>query len=222
MLKVVSFKICPFVQRVTALLEAKEVPYEVEYIQLSDKPDWFLEISPHGQVPVLITEDGRTLFESDAISEYVDEIAGDPLSSPDPVKRAQDRAWSALAGKLYLPQCGAMRSSTGEGLEEATANIAKSIAKIETRLGAGPYADGDTLGMIDIAWISILHRFDIIERHSGYDFLDGFPKVKRWQESLLATGIAQRAVAEDFEGIFGDFYLSPETYVGQLKRRRAA
>ena len=222
MLKIVSIKICPFVQRVTALLEAKRVPYEVEYIQLSDKPEWFLEISPHGQVPVLITEDGQALFESDAISEYVDEVAGDPLSAPDPVKKAQDRAWSALAGKLYMPQCGAMRSPTKEKLDEATANIGKSLAKIEARLDEGPYADGDQLGMIDIAWISVLHRFDIFERHSGYDFLDGFPKVKRWQKALLETGIAQKAVAEDFEELFANFYLAPETYVGQLKRRRAA
>lgn len=29
-MKIVSFKICPFVQRVTALLEAKGVGYDVE------------------------------------------------------------------------------------------------------------------------------------------------------------------------------------------------
>ena len=222
MLKVVSFKICPFVQRVTALLEAKGVPYEVEYIELSEKPDWFLAISPHGQVPVLIAEDGRAIFESDAISEYVDEVAGHPLSSPDPVKKAQDRAWSALAGKLYLPQCGAMRSRSAEALEDARASLAESMMKIEARLGDGPYADGEKPGMVDIAWISILHRFDIIDRHSGYDFLRGFPKLKRWQAALLDTGIAQKAVSADFEARFADFYLAPETYVGQLKRKRAA
>lgn len=59
MIKVVSFKICPFVQRVTALLEAKHIPYEIEFISLSDKPQWFLDISPNAQVPVLITEGAR-------------------------------------------------------------------------------------------------------------------------------------------------------------------
>ncbi len=46
MIKIVSFKICPFVQRVTGLLEAKKIPYELEYISLKDKPQWFLDISP--------------------------------------------------------------------------------------------------------------------------------------------------------------------------------
>jgi len=36
MIKVVSFKICPFVQRVTAALEQKEIPYGIEYISLDN------------------------------------------------------------------------------------------------------------------------------------------------------------------------------------------
>lgn len=64
MLKVISFNICPFVQRVTALLAAKGIDYEIENISLKDKPQWFLENSPNGQVPVLITETGQALFES--------------------------------------------------------------------------------------------------------------------------------------------------------------
>ena len=42
MIKVVSSTICPFVQRVTALLEQKKIPYDIEYISLLDKPDWFI------------------------------------------------------------------------------------------------------------------------------------------------------------------------------------
>ena len=72
MIKIVSFKICPFVQRVTALLEAKGLDYKVEYISLSDKPQWFLDISPNGQVPVMVTEGGVALFESEAIVEYIE------------------------------------------------------------------------------------------------------------------------------------------------------
>ena len=66
-MKVVSFKVCPFVQRVTALLELKQLAYDIEYIDLSDKPQWFLDVSPHGQVPILILDDERVLFESEAI-----------------------------------------------------------------------------------------------------------------------------------------------------------
>ena len=106
MIKVISSKICPFVQRVVALLEAKDVPHEVEYISLADKPKWFTDMSPNGQVPVLVSELGIALFESDAIVEYIDEIY-EPLEvSLSAEQRALNRAWSHLAVKNYLVQCG--------------------------------------------------------------------------------------------------------------------
>ena len=224
-MKIVSFKTCPFVQRVTALLEAKHVPYDIEYIDLSKKPAWFLEASPNGQVPILITDDDQVLFESDAIVEYLDETTGDPISAADPVKKAQDRAWSYLASKHYLMQCSVQRSPDEQRLEEGRATLgtafAKMEARIEARLGEGPYLDGDSLGMVDIAWLPLLHRAAIIERYTDFDFLGAFPKVKRWQEAVLATGIAEKSVAEDFESRFTAFYLADTTYLGQLAKKQS-
>ena len=110
MIKVISFKICPFVQRVTALLEAKNIPYEIDFISLKDKPQWFLDISPTGQVPVVVTEGGTPLFESDAIIEYIDEISAPLEAGLTPEAKALNRAWSYQASKHYLVQCSAMRS----------------------------------------------------------------------------------------------------------------
>ncbi len=99
MIKVISFKICPFVQRVTAALEAKQVPYEIEYISLKDKPQWFLDLAPNGQVPVLVTESGTALFESDAIIEYIEDEFGPIEAGVSNEQRALDRAWSYLGSK---------------------------------------------------------------------------------------------------------------------------
>ena len=75
------------------VLRAKEVDFEVTYIDLRNKPDWFLEISPHGKVPVLDVDD-QPLFESNAIAEYLDETVEPRLHPEDAVKRARNRAWS--------------------------------------------------------------------------------------------------------------------------------
>ena len=219
-MKIVSFKICPFVQRVTTLLELKGVEYEVEYINLSDKPQWFLDVSPNGQVPILITDDKDVLFESDAIVEYLDEVVGDPLLSADPVKKAQERAWSYLASKHYLVQCGAQRSGDEKSLEERTGKLAIAFTKISTQLGDKPFIGGDSMGMVDVAWTTLLHRAAIIERCSSYDFLAGLPRVKEWQSAVVATGIPQASVSEDFEERFTAFYLAESTYIGQLAKEK--
>ena len=214
-MKVVSFKICPFVQRVTALLEAKAIAYDVKYISLREKPSWFLDISPHGQVPVLITDGGLALFESDAIVEYIEEAFPPLQPNVSPEQRALNRAWSYLASNNYLVQCGAQRSPNQDVLEERSAKLGKAFDRMEKQLTGTPYFGGDALGMVDIAWLPLLHRASLVEWHSGYDFVGPRPKLKRWQEVLLADDLAAKSVAPDFEEAFGAFYLSGETYLGR-------
>lgn len=217
MIKVISFKICPFVQRVTGLLEAKRIPYKIEFINLSEKPQWFLDISPNGQVPILITESGQTLFESDAIVEYIDDIT-DPLESNlSPEQKAIDRAWSYQASKHYLVQCSAQRSVNKEILGERAAKLGKAFAKAEKKLGDGPFFKGENLSNVDIAWLPLLHRAAIINERTCYDFIGGFPKVKAWQSAMMETGLAEKSVPEDFVEAFDGFYLSDSTFLGSGK-----
>lgn len=217
MLKIISFKICPFVQRVTALLAAKKLPYEVEYIDLNDKPEWFLALSPNSQVPLLITESGVVLFESEAIIEYIDETS--PLLEPKitPEQKALDRAWGYMASKHYLTQCSTMRSSEQSILVERQSKLNAVFQKAENGISVGPYFKGSAMSNVDIAWLPLLHRADIIRRHTGYDFLKSYPKVKRWQCALLEGTLVTDSVAADFETKFAEFYLSNATYLGGLR-----
>ena len=214
-MKLVSFKICPFVQRVTALLEAKNIDYELEFISLSDKPQWFLDVSPNGQVPVLLTDGGDALFESDAIVEYLEEAF--PVLQPELSleEKAKNRAWSYLAAKNYLVQCSAQRSPDQDVLRERSQKLGKAFDRMEQRLGDTRYFAGDTLGIVDVAWLPLLHRADIIMRRSCYDFVGDRPKLKTWQRQLLATGLAEKSVSPDFEEAFSAFYLSDQTYLGR-------
>lgn len=215
MMKIVSFKICPFVQRVTAMLEAKNLPYDIEYIDLSNKPQWFLDLSPTGQVPLLVTENGTALFESDAIVEYIDEVSAPLQDELTPEQRALDRAWSYQASKHYLVQCSTMQSKDKAVLDEKMAGLRKPFEKAQRQLTGSRFFSGDTPGNVDMAWLPLLHRAAIVENRTGYDMLGGFPKVKAWQKELLDTGIADRSVPSDFEDRFSDFYLADRTWLGR-------
>ena len=94
----VSFKTCPWVQRSAIILREKGTPFEMRHIEPDNRPDWFLAISPHKKVPVLTVDDKTSLFESNAINEYLDEVFPDPplmpASLPD---RALARIWVKFA-----------------------------------------------------------------------------------------------------------------------------
>nr|ACZ02430.1 glutathione S-transferase omega class [Drosophila melanogaster] len=44
-LRLYSMRFCPFAQRVHLVLDAKQIPYHSIYINLTDKPEWLLEVS---------------------------------------------------------------------------------------------------------------------------------------------------------------------------------
>ena len=215
-MKVISFKICPFVQRVTALLAAKDIPCDIQYISLKDKPQWFLDISPNAQVPLLITDNGTALFESHAIAEYLEETHPPLQPWLSAEERAIHRAWSHLGSKNYLVQCAAQRSPDAETLEQRGNSLARAFDKMEKQLSDTEFFHAQSIGMVDIAWLPLLHRADIIHRMSGHDFIATTrPKLKAWQKRLLATGLAEKSVAADFTRDFADFYLSEATLLGR-------
>ncbi len=71
-LKLISHKLCPYVQRAVISLTEKGVPFQRIDIDLDNKPEWFLKISPLGKVPVLQVGD-KVVFESAVILEYLEE-----------------------------------------------------------------------------------------------------------------------------------------------------
>src|SRR5690606_1728085 len=71
-LVLVSHVLCPYVQRAAIVLAEKGIPFERRDIELANKPDWFLKISPLGKTPVLLVG-GESIFESSVICEYLEE-----------------------------------------------------------------------------------------------------------------------------------------------------
>ena len=197
------------------VLRAKDVEFEVTYINLRDKPDWFLKISPHGKVPVLSVDD-QPLFESNAIAEFLEEQVAPPLHPPDPVKRARNRAWtdyvpdfsSALSG-IYYGKGEDGRAGRVETARKALAKLERAIE--EERDNDGPYFNGPELSLVDAAYAPFFQRFFFVEEKLGSGLLDEFPKVKAWAETLHRDVRVSGSVAESF----------PQEFVGNLQRREA-
>ena len=104
----VSFKTCPWVQRSAIILREKNAPFEFRHIEPDNRPDWFLAISPHKKVPTLTIDDKVTLFESNAINEYLDETIAPRLHPEDPIQRAEDLGQA----QVVLLDCAARARSS--------------------------------------------------------------------------------------------------------------
>ncbi|MCP5156214.1 MAG: glutathione S-transferase family protein [Ectothiorhodospiraceae bacterium] len=196
-------------------MRAKAVEFEVDYINLREKPDWFLEISPHGKVPVLVVG-GQPLFESNAIAEFLDEEVAPRLHPADPIKRARNRAWTDFVPDFAAAMSGIYYASDAEsvarGLELARQRVGRVENAIATeRANDGPYFNGPDLSLVDAAYAPFLQRFAMVESRLGSGLLEGFPLVSAWSETLLADPRVHGSVAETFE----------QEFVANLRRRSA-
>ena len=91
-LKLISHKLCPYVQRAVIALTEKGVAFERVDIDLANKPDWFLALSPLGKTPVLLVGE-VPIFEFAVILEYLEETQPSPLHPADALRRAEHRGW---------------------------------------------------------------------------------------------------------------------------------
>ena len=206
-LKLCSFKTCPWVHRAAIVLQEKVMPYEIEYINRDVRPDWFLKISPHSKVPVLIINDEFSLFESNAIAEYLDEIEGAHLHPQDPLLRAKNRAWTD-----FVPIFGKISHLAYTENEEDLAKICKSTAnnfsKIEDALkkqdNRGPYFNGPKFSLVDAAYAPFLMRFTFFDRIRPLGLIENFPSLTEWRDALLARPSVSAAVVPDFEEYWRD------------------
>jgi glutathione S-transferase len=194
-------------------MRAKGVEFEVTFINLREKPDWFLEISPHGKVPVLKVDD-EVLFESNAIAEFLDETVPPRLHPEDPVQRARNRAWTDYVPTFSSALSGVYYTKTREDMEAGLANAPVAVDRLEKAIAGqrgndGPYFNGPDLSLVDAAYAPFLQRFLIADGFLNTSLLDGFPLVRAWTDALLSNEIVTGAVAPNFL----------EEFYGNLRRR---
>ena len=59
-----TFRRCPYAIRTRMVIKSSQITVEIREIELKNKPREFLELSPKGTVPVLLTDSGQVLEES--------------------------------------------------------------------------------------------------------------------------------------------------------------
>src|SRR5258707_15699759 len=131
-LKLISHKLCPYVQRAVIALSEKGVAFERIDIDLAKKPDWFLAISPLGKTPVLQVGD-VAIFESAVILEYLEETQPKPLHPADPLSRAEHRAWIEFGSTVLNDIAGFYAASDETAFKPKTLQLEQRFARLQSR-----------------------------------------------------------------------------------------
>lgn len=202
-LTLISHHLCPYVQRVAIALREKGAPFEQVYIDLANKPDWFLALSPLGKVPLLQVEDGdgrqTVLFESSVIAEYVEEaMPGAQLHPADSIERARHRGWMEF-GSAALSDIWRLETAKDEAsLDAACQALDAKFARLEAALGDGPYFAGAGFSLVDAVFAPAFRYFEVFEAYADLGLFTNRPRLAAWRRALAVRPSVVAAVTPDY------------------------
>jgi glutathione S-transferase len=201
----VSFKTCPWVQRSAIVLREKGTEFEMRHIEPDNRPDWFLAISPHRKVPVIRIDDKYSLFESNAINEYLDETIEPRLHPADPIERAINRAWTDYVPTFASTVTATAYADTEAEYEAASAKIPDAFGRLEKALerqGSGPFFNGARYSLVDAAYAPFLQRYFFLDRVKRLGHIENYPRLKAWGEALMARASTHSFPPDEFEAMY--------------------
>jgi glutathione S-transferase len=220
-LTLISHDLCPYVQRAVIALTEKAVPFDRVYVDLANKPDWFLAISPLGKVPLLRVDDA-VIFESAVILEYLEETQPNPLHPADPLARAQHRAVIEFGSAILSDIWGLEIAATPDAAMAKIAALSRKFARLEQKLGRGPWFAGETFGLVDAAFGPVFRYFDLFDRILDHGIFARTPGVTAWRAALAARPSIRTAVVADYPQRLERFVAKQDGYLAALLQKRAA
>jgi glutathione S-transferase len=214
-LELISHHLCPYVQRAVITLIEKEIPHDRTYIDLANKPDWFLKISPLGKVPLLKVEND-ILFESAVICEYLDEITPDSLHPADPLSKAKHRGWIEYGSGILNVIAGFYNAPTQEAFELKRLDLKSKFQWIENYRNDNVYFDSNNFSLVDATFAPIFRYFDVLDAIADFGIFTDTPNLTKWRQTLQVRSSVAMAVVEDYPQRLVTFLKNRNSYLSTL------
>jgi len=202
--QLISFKLCPFVQKAVLTLLYKHIDFDIEYIDLEDPPSWFTQMSPLGKVPVLKTGD-EILFESSVIIEYLDEVYGDSLQPVDPLQKAQNRSWIEFGNECLFNNYQLIMAADKTSFDEQRNTLRKKLDHLENQLTGGAFFNGSEVSLVDLSFAPFFqHQSFIAEKIPAIIDPSRHQKLINWSENLLKLPQIPASTVPDIRKLYLD------------------
>lgn len=203
--KLISFVLCPFVQRAAIVLAYKQIEYDIEYINLADPPTWFLELSPLKKVPVLQVGD-QVIFESAVIMEYLDEAYPSSLHPRDVLKRAKNRSWIEFGNECMWDLFHLTTKETESEFNEVLAGLLSKFDTLEKVIKVSlvaPYFNGDTFALVDASYAPLFRGLQYLDEIKPVVFDRArHPKITLWKDGLLKFEAVLKSSVPEIKDLF--------------------
>jgi glutathione S-transferase len=181
----------PFARKVRIVAAEKHIEYEL----VIDNP-WSVdthvsEYNPLGMVPVWVLEDGKTLYDSRVIVEYLDSISPvGRLIPTDPRARIAVRRCEALAdgisdaaASVFIERKRPEAQQSQEWIARQLGKVEAGLAAMSVDLGLSKWCTGDFITLADIAAGCTLGYLDF--RFPEIDWRRSQPHLSEYYDRII-------------------------------------
>jgi glutathione S-transferase len=216
MLELISNPLCPYTQRAAIQLAEKGLAFERVYIDLANKPEWFLQISPLGKVPLLRVGDA-VIFETVAICEYIEDAEpAVPLHPAGPLDRARHRSWAEFASAVIADIFAFYMAPDAAAFERKCNDLRDRFHWLERVLGDGPHFSGARFCLVDAAFAPIFRLFDTFDRIGDFGIFKGRHRLPAYRAALAERASVRQAVVSDYGEIFWRYLSTRGSHLSRL------
>jgi glutathione S-transferase len=189
-MKLLASLTSPYARKVRIAIAEKKIECE-----LVEESPWVAgtsvgEYNPLGKVPVLILDDGTTLFDSRVIVEYLDTVSPVSRLIPEPNRqRIAAKRWEALADGICDAAVAIVQETKRPAKQQDAGSLARQrqkvdrgLAELARELADKPWCCGDAYTLADIATGCALAYLDL--RQPSIDWRSEFPSLLKLSEKL--------------------------------------
>jgi len=186
-IRLYSMRYCPFAHRALLTMAAKNIPFEIVNVNLSEKPEWFVaDINPLGKVPAIQVKD-KVVYESMVVAEFADEeFKGSRNIVPkDNYERAKQKMTVERLSKLIMAIYPLYKNPTDE---TCVKNVLDAIQLHEDLLENNYFA-GNECGFVDYMVWPFLERLGAVALLTQGKITVGkenYPKLAAYIERMKA------------------------------------
>jgi glutathione S-transferase len=203
--KLVTSKFSPYGHRVEMVLIEKNIPYEKEEIDLTNRPEWFVKDAPLGKVPLLYVGD-KILFESVVICEYLEEVfLENPLHPKTALEKALHRAWMEFSNGILSSGFGIINAQNQEQFDIKKAETIAKLEILNRHLKFSPYFDGGKFSLVDACFASAFKPLTFIDNKFALELFDLHKNVASYVENVVTRGSLHKVLPKNYDEIFKAF-----------------
>ncbi len=181
----------PYVRKVRIALREKNIRFEWAQEAPSDPGNHIADLNPLGKVPVLETDDGRVLFDSGLIIEYLDTHSPERLI-PEGEPRQKVLLWHVLGSGVVdatvarlLETRRAPTQQSASFIARQEEKVARAIAWADRAEKGRAYLVGERFTLADLALGLALEYVDFRYPH---DWRSEHPRLAHWLAGISTRG----------------------------------